>query len=49
MALTIGQVAREAEIGIETVRFYEREGLLQQPDRKPSGYRQYEAEAIARL
>jgi MerR family mercuric resistance operon transcriptional regulator len=28
--LTIGQVAREAGLGVETVRFYEREGLLEQ-------------------
>ena len=47
--LTIGQVARQAGVGVETVRFYEREGLLEQPNRKPSGYRQYDEQAIARL
>jgi len=47
--LTIGQVAREAGIGVETVRFYEREGLLDQPARRQSGYRQFEPDAIARL
>ena len=47
--LTIGKVAREAGVGVETIRFYEREGLLESPDRRPSGYRQYEPEAIARL
>jgi MerR family mercuric resistance operon transcriptional regulator len=47
--LTIGKVARDAGIGVETVRFYEREGLLEQPARRLSGYREYEPEAIARL
>ena len=47
--MTIGQVAREAGIGIETVRFYEREGLLEKPARRESGYRQFEAEAVVRL
>ena len=49
-ALTIGQVARRALVGIETVRFYEREGLLERPARAPSsGYRVYEEDVIARL
>jgi MerR family mercuric resistance operon transcriptional regulator len=48
--LTIGQVAQRAGVAIETVRFYEREGLLNRPPRAPSsGYRLYEEEAIARL
>jgi MerR family transcriptional regulator, copper efflux regulator len=46
---TIGQVAREAGIGVETIRFYEREGLLEQPERKASGYRQFDDEAVSRL
>jgi MerR family mercuric resistance operon transcriptional regulator len=47
--LTIGQVAQRAGIGIETVRFYEREGLLEEPARRDSGYRQYEDDVVARL
>jgi MerR family copper efflux transcriptional regulator len=47
--LTVGQVARRAGVGVETVRFYEREGLLEQPARRASGYRQYGADAVARL
>ncbi len=47
--LTIGQVARRAGVGIETVRFYERQGLLEEPERRESGYRQYGEDAIARL
>jgi Hg(II)-responsive transcriptional regulator len=46
---TIGQVARSAGIGVETVRFYERRGLLQEPPRRSSGYRSYPADAIKRL
>ena len=40
-AFTVGQVAKRAGVGIETVRFYERHGLLDEPERKESGYRQY--------
>ena len=47
--LTIGQVAKRAEIGVETVRFYEREGLIHKPSRLPSGYRQYESDVVDRL
>jgi Hg(II)-responsive transcriptional regulator len=47
--LTIGEVARRAGVGVETVRFYEREGLLEQPARRPSGYRQYGEEVVSRL
>lgn len=47
--LTIGQVAKQAGIGVETVRFYEREGLLEAPERRPSGYRQFDEGIVARL
>src|SRR5262245_9411900 len=47
--LTIGQVARRAGIGVETVRFYERQGLLEQPARGDSGYRQYAEDVVGRL
>jgi Hg(II)-responsive transcriptional regulator len=46
---TIGEVARRVGIGVETVRFYEREGLVAPPPRSPSGYRLYPDEAIERL
>ena len=48
-ALTIGKVARGAGLAIDTVRYYEREGLLQKPARTSSGYRQYSADAVTRL
>ena len=47
--LTIGEVARQACVGIETMRFYERQGLLEEPERRASGYRQYDQEAVAVL
>jgi len=47
--LSIGQVARRAGVGVETVRFYEREGLLEEPPRRASGYRQYSEEVVSRL
>lgn len=47
--LTIGQLAQQAGVGVETVRFYERKGLIEVPARRPSGYRQYPPEASIRL
>ncbi len=47
--LTIGQVAKRTGIGVETVRFYEREGLLEEPERRPSGYRQFDESIVTRL
>ena len=47
--VTIGEMAKSAGVGVETVRFYEREGLLPEPPRLSSGYRQYSLEAVRRL
>jgi MerR family mercuric resistance operon transcriptional regulator len=47
--LTIGRLARSAGVGVETVRFYEREGLLAEPQRRESGYRQYPLDTVRRL
>ena len=47
--LTIGQVAQKTGMGIETIRFYERRGLIAEPPRKESGYRQYEPDVLDRL
>lgn len=50
MALrTIGQVARQSGVGVETVRFYEREGLIPQPHRPESGFRRYPQDAVSRI
>lgn len=46
MALTIGQVARQCGVGVETIRFYEREGLLVQPTRPETGFRNYPRDAV---
>jgi MerR family copper efflux transcriptional regulator len=48
-ALTIGEVAKAAEVGVETVRFYEREGLIAEPPRRRSGYREYPPDTVRRL
>jgi MerR family transcriptional regulator, copper efflux regulator len=48
-ALTIGLVARRAGVGVETVRFYERQGLIEEPPRRLSGYREYDDEVVSRL
>jgi len=47
--MKIGQVAKAAGVGIDAIRFYEREGLLPEPDRQPSGYRDYAPEAVLDL
>jgi MerR family mercuric resistance operon transcriptional regulator len=48
-SLSIGKVARRAGIGVETIRFYEREGLLAAPARGDSGYRLYPERVIGRI
>ena len=48
-ALTIGQLAQGAGVSVDTVRFYERTGLLPQPQRRASGYRQYADDDVRRL
>ena len=48
-SLTIGQLARRAAVGVETIRFYERQGLLSEPPRRSSGYRDDPPETVARI
>jgi MerR family copper efflux transcriptional regulator len=47
--LQIGEVARAAGVSVEAVRFYEKQGLLPRPRRRPSGYRRYSSEAARRV
>lgn len=47
--MQIGELARRANVNIQTVRFYERQKLLPQPARKPSGYRVYGEADLRRL
>jgi MerR family copper efflux transcriptional regulator len=48
-ALTIGTVARRVGVNIDTIRYYEREGLLPEPQRRASGYRSYGEGTVAQL
>ena len=48
-ALTIGRLARLGGVNLETIRYYEREGLLQKPPRTPAGYRLFPRETARRL
>lgn len=47
--LSIGQLAQAVGVGVETIRFYERKGLLTEPDRGPSNYRRYPPASVRRL
>ncbi len=47
--LTIGRLADRADINIESVRYYERVGLIRQPRKPVSGYRQYPVELVERI
>lgn len=44
--LLIGQVAERAGVNVQTLRYYERIGLLKDPRRSPSGYRLYRPETV---
>ncbi|MFA5937770.1 MAG: heavy metal-responsive transcriptional regulator [Sinimarinibacterium sp.] len=45
-ALTVGALAKAAGVGVPTLRYYERRGLLPPPRRRQSGYREYSADAV---
>jgi len=47
--LKTAQLANEGGVNVETIRYYERHGLLPKPPRTPSGYRVFSEEAVARL
>lgn len=47
--MTIGQVSKASGVGVETLRFYEREGLLPRPPRTASGYRTYPEDTPRRI
>lgn len=46
---TIGEVAKRAGVGVETIRYYERRGLIPRPPARRSGYRQYPDDTVDRL
>lgn len=47
--LSIGKVSKLSGVSIETIRFYETKGLVHEPSRRESGYRQYESDVLTRL
>ena len=47
--MKIGELATRAGVPIDTVRYYERQGLLPQPPRQPSGYHSFQASDVVRL
>jgi len=47
--MRIGELASQAGCDVQTVRFYEREGLLAEPEREASGYRRYAERHLQRL
>lgn len=49
MTMGIGELAKRAGVGIDTVRYYERNGLLAPSARRPSGYRRYGELELSRL
>ena len=48
-SFTIGEVARRARVGVDTVRYYERNHLLPEAARRLSGYREYHLDDVRRL
>ena len=44
--LRTGEVAARAGVNIQTLRYYERRGLIQEPERRASGYREYPSDAV---
>jgi DNA-binding transcriptional MerR regulator len=48
-AMKIGEISKRSGASVETIRYYEREGLLLEPERRPSGYRQYDESTLERL
>jgi DNA-binding transcriptional MerR regulator len=48
-SMSIGELARGAGVGVETVRYYERRGLIDEPPRSAAGYRQYSGDDLWRL
>lgn len=47
--MTRGQLAKAAGVHTETIRFYEQKGLIPEPGRSATGYRQYTDEYIGRI
>lgn len=48
-SLTTGELAERSDVNVQTLRYYERRGLLPEPPRSESGYRQYSTSAVSRI
>jgi len=49
VGLTISKLAKSAEVNVETIRYYQRVGLIKQPNKPAQGYRQYSLETVTRI
>jgi MerR family mercuric resistance operon transcriptional regulator len=49
MNITIGKLAKAADVGVETIRFYERKGILKRPSKKEGGFRYYPTDDAAKI
>ena len=47
--MRIGELARRAQVNVQTLRFYEREALIREPERTASGYRAYDSRDLERI
>jgi len=47
--LTIGRLAKSANVNVETIRYYQKKGLLKEPRKPKTGYRQYSTDYVARV
>ena len=47
--LNIGEIARQGGVSVETMRYYEQQGLIAPPDRDANGYRKYSTDAVRRI
>jgi MerR family transcriptional regulator, mercuric resistance operon regulatory protein len=47
--MTIGKLAGKAGVGVETIRFYERKGLLKRPLKRENGFRHYSDQEVSRV
>ena len=47
--LPIGALAESAGVNVETIRYYQRRGLLEEPDKPPGGHRRYSVSAVKRV
>lgn len=47
--LTIGELAKQGKVNLETIRYYEQQGLIPKPPRLSSGYRSFSPDAVSRV